>query len=95
MASNNTIKIEVAYALPEQQRILTLEVEKGTTVEQAIHLSGMLNLFPQIDLTRQKVGIFSKQCELSHVLETGDRVEIYRPLTRDPKDARRARVRKK
>ncbi|RDI48050.1 RnfH family protein [Aquicella lusitana] len=88
------IKIEVAYALPDQQRILALEVEAGCTIEEAIHRSGMLALFPEIDLTQQKVGIFSKARRLSDGVKEGDRIEIYRPLTIDPKQARRLKAKK-
>jgi putative ubiquitin-RnfH superfamily antitoxin RatB of RatAB toxin-antitoxin module len=89
------MRVEVAYALPECQEIIALEVEAGSTVRQAIEQSGILRRFPEIDLTRQKVGVFSKRRDLNDILEPGDRVEIYRPLTIDPKDLRRVRARKK
>jgi len=95
MALNNMIRVEVAYARPNDQRIVTVEVEAGSTIEAVIRRSGILTLFPEIDLERQKVGIFSKAGELSDLVNDGDRIEIYRPLIIDPKEARRARARKK
>lgn len=95
MAQNNMITIEVAYATPQQQHIIKLEVPPGTTIEEAIQFSSILSLFPEIDLHQQKVGVFSKQKALSDVVNAGDRIEIYRPLTIDPKEARRAREKMK
>lgn len=89
------INVEVAYADKESQRIIKLQLNEGSTIEQAIDGSGMLFFFPDIDLMQQKVGIFGKQKKLSDVLNEGDRVEIYRPLTVDPKEARKMRVRNK
>ncbi len=86
------IKVEVAYATPQMQRIISLEVSKETTIENAIKHSGILEIFPEIDLTRQKVGIFSKIKKLSNLVNAGDRIEIYRPLLIDPKDARRKKA---
>lgn len=85
------IMIEVAYAEPQKQSIIKMAVSEGCTVEAAIHQSGVLIIFPQIDLVNQKVGIFSKACQLSDVVCAGDRIEIYRALTIDPKEARRAK----
>ena len=87
--------IEVIYALPEEQEILTLDVEQGTTVEQAITLSGILEKYPQIDLSDNKVGVFGKVAKLDEVLRDKDRIEIYRPLIADPKESRRKRAEKK
>lgn len=86
------IAVEVVYALPEKQyqRIVTLE--QGSTVEQAIKASGLLELRPDIDLSKNKVGIYSRPVKLSDMLEEGDRVEIYRPLIADPKELRRQRA---
>lgn len=85
------IEIEVVYAAPQQQVVLAFKIDEGTTIQDAIKLSGILVLFPEIDLSKQKIGIFSKPCELTHVIQAGDRIEIYRPLVIDPKEARRAR----
>ena len=84
--------VEVAYATPEQQVIVTLTLPEGGTVEQAIHASGLLNRFPEIDGTDIKAGIFGSVCKLDEPLKQGDRVEIYRPLLHDPKEARRQRA---
>jgi hypothetical protein len=88
------LSVEIAYALPETQLLIELEVVAGTTVGEAIENSGILQRFPQIDLSRQKIGIFGKVVEPDRVLSSGDRVEIYRPLIADPKDARRRRAKK-
>ncbi|HFD13294.1 MAG TPA: RnfH family protein [Crenotrichaceae bacterium] len=84
--------IEVAYATPEQQRINTLEVDAGTTVKQAILRSDMLDDYPEIDLSINKVGIFGEIVLLNTILHEGDRVEIYRPLQIDPRAARMKKV---
>ena len=86
------IRVEVAYARPASQRILELTVPEGTRAGEAIHLSGILFLFPEIDLQVLKIGIFSRPVALDHILKAGDRVEIYRPLALDPKEARRRRA---
>ena len=86
------IQVEVAYALPNQQIILPVKVSLGTTVEQAIKHSGILERFPEIQLTESKVGIFSKLTKMDSVLRDKDRVEIYRPLIADPKEVRRKRA---
>lgn len=88
------ILVEVAYALPTEQVILSLEVEQGTTVGDAIKRSGILDQFPDIDLASNKVGIFGKLTKLDAVLHPKDRVEIYRPLIADPKEVRRRRAAK-
>ena len=81
--------VEVAYATPEQQIIIPLEVEADCTVKHAIEASGILNQFPEIDLCKNAVGIFSKHVKLDTVLREGDRVEIYRPLLVEPKQRRK------
>ena len=92
MASAECLKVEVAYALPDEQTLFALEVSPGTTAEQAIQRSGVLERFPEIDLTTQKIGIFGKLNKLDYVLRAGDRVEIYRPLIADPKEVRKQRA---
>ncbi len=89
------MRIEVAYAKPTEQVIVGLEVGAETTVEDAIRQSELLGRFPEIDLGQNKVGIFSKLCGLNQILREGDRVEIYRPLIADPKEARRSRAAKR
>jgi uncharacterized protein len=94
-ASNNPsqfIAIEIVYAKPDEQVLLTLKVPQGTTVETALELSGLLVRYPEITQQPLKVGIFGIVCSLDYVLTAGDRLEIYRPLRHDPKDARRQRA---
>ncbi|MDC9594588.1 RnfH family protein [Xenorhabdus sp. IM139775] len=86
------INIEVIYALPERQYLRNVKVPQGATVEQAIVASGLLTLRNDIDLTKNKVGIYSRPAKLTDTLEEGDRVEIYRPLIADPKEMRRKRA---
>ncbi len=88
------IAVEVAYANPEQQEIVALELPEGVTVEQAIQASGLLERFPEIAATDLNVGIFGRVCKLEQPLRQADRVEIYRPLLHDPKEARRQRAAK-
>lgn len=92
--SNNRIQIEVVYGLPHKQKLLSLYVNQGTTVEEAIKESGMLELFTEIDLNENKVGIWNKAVKLSTTLEDLDRIEIYRPLIADPKEVRKRRAEK-
>jgi putative ubiquitin-RnfH superfamily antitoxin RatB of RatAB toxin-antitoxin module len=86
------IDVEVAYALPERQVILPLKVDAGTSIEQAIQLSKISEMFPEIDLDSNKVGIFGKLRKPDEILRPGDRIEIYRPLIADPKEVRRKRA---
>jgi hypothetical protein len=88
----NGINIEVAYALPDQQLIVSFTTEPGTTAEQAIAASGLLQKFPEINLAESKIGIFGKMVKPDTVLRELDRVEIYRPLIADPKEVRRQRA---
>lgn len=88
------ITVEVAYARPEEQVILSQEVAAGTTVREAIEASGIRERFPEIDLETQKVGVFGKLAKLDDTLRDRDRVEIYRPLIADPKEMRRKRAKK-
>lgn len=88
------INIEVTYALPDKQTLLSLSVEDNTNVEQAIAQSGILSMHSDIDLDQNKVGIWYKTCKLSSALKDGDRIEIYRPLIADPKEVRKLRAQK-
>lgn len=92
MSEHSTIKVEVAYALPEKQAILEVEVAEGTTVLEAARLSGITGKFEGVDLDNAKFGIFGKVSAPTQVLRAGDRVEIYRPLIADPKEVRKARA---
>ncbi len=91
-AAPKKIHVEVAYALPHKQVIIPLQVEPGTTLEQAVALSGIVKQFPEIDLSINKVGIFSKLSKRDAVLREHDRVEIYRKLIADPKKVRKERA---
>lgn len=86
------INVEVVYATPALQKLIALKVAAGTTAEQAILQSGILDFFPEIDLSGNKIGIFSKACKADTVLREKDRVEIYRALLADPKEVRRQRA---
>jgi putative ubiquitin-RnfH superfamily antitoxin RatB of RatAB toxin-antitoxin module len=88
-------EVEVAYARPDVQVIIPLRVPPGCSVEDAIRRSRVLEKFPEVDLGAQRVGIFGRLVELKHRLRAGDRVEIYRPLVADPKEARKKRARQR
>lgn len=92
MGNAEMMKVEVAYARPDEQVILSLEVGDGATLETAIQQSGILERFPEIDLKTNKVGVFGKLSKLDAALREGDRVEIYRPLIADPKAIRKQRA---
>ena len=83
------MKVRIAYASPTRQVWLSVEVPDGATVKDAIERSGVVQQFPEIDLEQQKVGIFSKLSKLDTALADGDRIEIYRPITCDPKTVKR------
>lgn len=83
------MEVEVAYAAPERQLILKVEVPQGTSAAEAVRLSGIEEKFPEIDLETQRLGIFGKLCKADKPLNAGDRVEIYRPLLADPRASRR------
>jgi putative ubiquitin-RnfH superfamily antitoxin RatB of RatAB toxin-antitoxin module len=89
------LQVYVCYATPQREFTHPMKVEAGTTIAQAIEQSGVLAEFPEINLATQPVGIYSKKKTLETVLRERDRVEIYRPLVADPKDARRRRAAKK
>ena len=89
--------VEVAYAKPEKQEILRVEVPEGTTAFEAAMQSDIVSVFPEIDLDSVDMGIFGKVIKVpkTHQLRDGDRVELYRPLKIDPKQARLNRAKKK
>lgn len=91
------MRVEVAYATPERQEIVPVEVEEGATILEAVRRSGIADLFPGLDPEQADMGIFGKvvKSPQTHVLRAGDRVELYRPLKIDPKQARMNRARKK
>jgi len=92
MANADVITVEVAYARPDEQLILEVELAAGSTLLQAIEQSGILERFPEIDPAAMKVGIFGKLKKQDQVIQPGDRVEIYRPLIADPKQVRKQRA---
>lgn len=102
MSELELITVEVAYATPNKQKIIELIVEPGVTAYQAAERSGICSEFSEIDLPSAKMGIFGQalgtkglKSAKEHILQPGDRVEIYRPLQADPKEARRRRAAKK
>lgn len=100
MAVNKSqITVEVAYALPERQELKVLSVPLGTTALEAVRQSGILEIFPEIELENAQIGIFSQVLgskglagPADYELKSRDRVEIYRPLIADPKEVRRRRA---
>ena len=89
------IKVEIAYAKPEKQVLISILVTENCTVGNAILESKILTQFSELNLDSLSVGIFSTPCTLEKKVEDGDRIEIYRPLQTDPKYARRQRALKK
>ena len=86
------IAVEVAYATPQKQHLLAVNVPANSSVEDAIKRSGILEQCPEVDLSQQKVGVWGKICSLEQILVAQDRAEIYRSLKADPKEARRKRA---
>ncbi|MEI8599563.1 RnfH family protein [Vibrio sp. M60_M31a] len=89
---SDMIHVEVVYALPHEQRVFNLVVNKHETVEEIISQSGVLELYLEIDLSKNKVGVFSRNVKLDATVRDRDRIEIYRPLLADPKEIRRKRA---
>lgn len=85
-------EIEVAYASKDAQKVITIAVKKGTTVLEAIQASGILFFFPEITDLKNRVGIYGKTVKLESIVKPNDRVEIYRNLFQDPKEARRKKA---
>ena len=86
------IAVELVFVKPGEQVLEQLRVGRGETIESVIRRSGILERFPEIDLKTNKVGVFGKAMALSATLHDGDRIEIYRPLIADPKEARKKRA---
>lgn len=86
------LRVEVCYALPEKQELVTVTVPEGATLQQALEASGLLAKHPEIDLKKNKFGIYAKLSKLDSLLRDRDRVEIYRPLIADPKEVRKQRA---
>jgi uncharacterized protein len=89
------IAVEIVYALPERQTILPLRVPANTTLHEALQMSGLHALHPELDLEAVKVGIWGKLADAATRLREGDRIEVYRPLLADPKHARRDRAQRR
>lgn len=89
-----SVRVEVAYARPNEQTVECVVLPAGATILDAIRSSGLLERFPEIDLAKADVGIFGIAARLGDPVEEGDRVEIYRPLIADPKGARQERARR-
>ena len=94
MKDEQKISVEVAFALPDKQAIVALEVTPGTTAMEAAQQSGITERFEGLQLDGTKLGIFGKAVPETHVMLAGERVEIYRPLIVDPKEVRKARAAK-
>jgi putative ubiquitin-RnfH superfamily antitoxin RatB of RatAB toxin-antitoxin module len=86
------IAVEVVYALPRTQELVRLTLAAGSSVQRAIEVSGLLQKYPDVDLSKNKLGIFGKLVKADAVLRDRDRVEIYRPLIADPKEVRKQRA---
>lgn len=86
------LSIEVVYALPQKQEVFTVKLPEGATVRQAIEACGVLQKYPEIDLAKNKLGVFAKLAKPDALLRNRDRVEIYRPLIADPKEVRKQRA---
>jgi len=86
------LKVEVCYALPDKQVLIPVSLPTGATLQQAIEASGLLEKHPEIDIKKNKFGIYAKLSKLDTVLRDRDRVEIYRPLIADPKEVRKQRA---
>ena len=95
MAGDDTVRVEVVYARKHDACQIPLDVARGSTLREAVVRSGILEKFPEIDLAVNAAGVFSQRRELDDIVEEGDRIEIYRPLEVDPKEARRRRAGKK
>jgi putative ubiquitin-RnfH superfamily antitoxin RatB of RatAB toxin-antitoxin module len=95
MADDKRLECEVAYALADRQEVVHVSVAEGATVIDVLRASRLLERFPEIDAVTVKLGVFGQVVAHDHVVVAGDRVEIYRPLTADPRAARRARARRK
>ena len=89
-----TIRVRVAYALPDRQWVEEVTAPVGSTAREVIAASSVLDRFEGIDLDRDRVGVYSRLIDVDAVVSDGDRIEIYRPLSADPKEVRRARAKK-
>ena len=86
------LRVEVCYALPDKQELVAVKLAEGATLQQALEASGLLVKHAEIDLKKNKFGIYAKLSKLDAALRDRDRVEIYRPLIADPKEVRKQRA---
>lgn len=87
-----TMQVQVVYALPQRQELVTVKLPEGATLQQAVEASGLMAKYPEIDLAKGKFGIFAKLSKVDAIVRDKDRVEIYRPLIADPKEVRKQRA---
>lgn len=92
MTARDSIRVEVAYATPDAQVVLELRVQRGTTVEQVVEAAGLYRRFPHGNLSSSDVGVWGNIVDRGTTVRDGDRVELYRPLLMDPREARRLRA---
>ena len=83
------IEVEVVFALPEKQSLRTLLVAAGTSVAEVVAKSGLLEALPDDSLAEMTLGVWGREVEKNRIVKAGDRIEIYRPLQLDPREARR------
>jgi putative ubiquitin-RnfH superfamily antitoxin RatB of RatAB toxin-antitoxin module len=88
----SSLRVEVACALPDKQRILPVEVFPGATAREAVELSGIQEVFPELDVATCQLGVFGEVVADTYSVQLGDRVEVYRPLINEPRESRRARA---
>ena len=87
--NDGEIRVEIVFAAPDTQSLLELELNAGTTVKRALELSGIYERFGNVDMTNMQVGIWGQLVGRDRIVENGDRIELYRPLEIDPREARR------
>jgi putative ubiquitin-RnfH superfamily antitoxin RatB of RatAB toxin-antitoxin module len=90
--SDDSLNIEIVYALPHKVDLIRLKLPHGCSLQQALEVSGLMQKYPEIDLKGGRFGIYGKLCNPNTLLRDQDRVEIYRPLLADPKEVRRRRA---
>ncbi len=95
MAETTRLRVQVCYALPDSAFVVDVFLPPGATLLQAVQASGLQQQYPEVDLERQKLGVFGKVKPVDALLRDGDRVELYRPLQADPKETRRRRAKHK
>lgn len=90
-SSTASINVQVVYALPDRQDMVSIKLAAGSTLQRAVEVSGLLQKYPEIDTASGVFGIYARICSPDTVLRDSDRIEIYRPLIADPKEVRRKR----